>query len=179
MTWQISIPHRSAEDPLASVAEAAHVLPADEARVVRRLVLGALVDGTAATVGDLLDRLEAMSPGERRKVLDDARVKAGLESASELEFRERHATVQRNAMLKASDAPPPRLAYSESGGGIVDLAEREQEAARMRAFEESLRRRREAEAAERAVEAEELRRAELARGDAEIRQSPQLRGFAA
>jgi hypothetical protein len=132
VSWSIHIPHRSPEDPLVDVAEAAHVLPTDEARVVRQLVLGELVDGSAKSAGELLDKLEAASPEERRKMLDAAREAAGLERTEDIDFREQHAVVQRNACARAFGGPPPRLAHSGSGG-IVDLAEQEQERKRAEA----------------------------------------------
>jgi hypothetical protein len=176
MGWSIHIPHRSPEDPLVDVAEAAHVLLTDEARVVRQLVLGELVDGSAKSAGELLDKLEAASPEERRKMLDAALEAAGLERTEDIDFREQHAAVQRNARARAFGGPPPRLAHSESGG-IVDLAEQEQERKRAEAQEESFRRQRVEREAERAVEAEEFRRAERARAEAERRVLPP--GFAA
>jgi hypothetical protein len=147
MNWRISIPHRHRSDSLTAVVDAARVLPTDEARVVRQLVLGEITGGSAATVGDLLDKLEKATPQERRKVLDSARAKAGLDTTEEIEFEQRHEQVQRNARARRN--PPPRLAYNDVGL-IVDLAEQEQEAARARAHEETLRAQREEREAQQA-----------------------------
>jgi hypothetical protein len=166
MSWRISIPSRSRSDSLSDVAEAARVLPADEARVTRQLVLGAIVDGTATSAGELIDLLEKASPETRRKMLDTAREKAGLPTASEIEFRHRHAAVQRNAQARALDSRPARFAYNESGL-VVDLAEREVEAAKVRATEESFRRQREEREAQRAELAAEHAAHERARDLAE------------
>jgi hypothetical protein len=78
MSWTLQIPYRSREDPLVTVVDAARELPTDEERaVVRQLVLGEIVGGSATTAGDLLDKIEKASLPARRKMLDDARVGAG------------------------------------------------------------------------------------------------------
>jgi hypothetical protein len=79
VNWHLQIPYRDRSAPLTDVADAARALSTHEERsVVRQLVLGEIVDGSATTVGQLLDKLEKAGPAGRRKVLDDARVKAGL-----------------------------------------------------------------------------------------------------
>jgi hypothetical protein len=176
VSWSIHIPHRSPEDPLVDVAEAAHVLPTDEARVVRQLVLGELVDGSAKSAGELLDKLEAASPEERRKMLDAAREAAGLERTEDIDFREQHAVVQRNACARAFGGPPPRLGTAGPAGSST-WPSRSRSASAPRRREESLRRQRVEREAEQAVEAEEFRRAERARAEAERRELPP--GFAA
>jgi hypothetical protein len=178
MTWKIQIPHRSREDSLTDVADACRELPADEAAVARELVLGCIVDGSAKSAGDLIDLLEKASPDTRRRLLDQAREKAGLKSASRIDFEQSHALVQQSAVSRSAYAPPPRLAYSESGA-IVDLAEQELEAERARAQEQRLRRVREEREAERAVEAEEFRRNEQARSEALRREVGPLPGAGA
>ena len=83
--WQIQIPHRSRSDSLTDVAEASRELPTDEERaVVRQLVLGEIVGGSATTVGDLHERIEKAAPEQRREMLDDARVKAGLPTTGDV-----------------------------------------------------------------------------------------------
>jgi hypothetical protein len=74
--WRIEIPFRHREDPLSTVGELARHLPNDQDRVVRQLVLGGAGAGLF-TVGDLLDRLDAMSPAERRALLDQTRSEVG------------------------------------------------------------------------------------------------------
>jgi hypothetical protein len=152
--WSLQIPYRSRSDPLTSVADAARELPTDEERaVVRQLVLGEIVGGSATTAGELLDKLEKASPEVRRKMLDDARTKAGLPTTGEVEFEARFKMIQHSARLRAgTDDRPQRLAYNETGG-IVDLNEADDDIAREQAKEESLRRIREDQAAVRAVEA--------------------------
>lgn len=171
--WQIRIPYRSRSDSLTDVVEAARELPTDEDRdVVRQLVLGEIVGGSATTAGDLLDQLEAATPELRRRLLDDARVKSGLPSTGDVEFEARFKMIQHAARLKAgNDHRPMRLAYNETGG-IVDLNERDDEIARERAKEESLRRVREARDGERAVEAAETRAFDEARAERFRREIP-------
>ena len=155
--WQLCIPYRSRSDPLTDVADAARELPTDEERaVVRQLVLDEIVGGSAATVGELLDKLEKAGPAGRRKMLDDARAGAGLPTTGDVEFDVRFKMLQHSARLKAgSETRPMRLAYSPSGA-IIDLNERDDDAARARPGGVP-RRQREDRHAERAVEAEAMR----------------------
>jgi hypothetical protein len=80
-----------------------------------------------------------------------------------VEFQERFERVNHAARLKAgSETRPLRLGFTPSGA-IVDLNERDDDAARAQSDEESRRRLREQLAAERAVEAAELAEHERAR----------------
>jgi hypothetical protein len=171
--WQIRLPFRSRTDPLTSVADAARELPTGEERaIVRQLVLDEIVGGSATTAGELLDKLEKASPPERRKMLDDARVGAGLLSTATVEAHRRVEMASHAARIKAgAETRPLRLAYSESGG-FIDLNERDDDAARARAKEESLRRVHEDRLAERAVEAEAIREHDEARAAAFRRELP-------
>jgi hypothetical protein len=156
--WQLQIPFRSRSDTLADVAEAARELPQGESRdVARQIALGALVDGTATSAGELLDQIEKATPEQRRKMLDDARVKAGLPTTATVEAHRRVEMASHAGRIKAAtDHRPIRLGYSESGA-IIDLNERDDDIARERAREESLRRIREDQLAVRAVDAAEKR----------------------
>ena len=85
MSDVIRVPFRDRADSLADVADNARALPAGEDRaVVRGLVLNGATDGLA-TAGDLLDRIEAATPAERRVMLDGARTRAGLPSLAEID----------------------------------------------------------------------------------------------
>lgn len=85
--WTIQIPFRSRSDSLSDVANARLLPGTDEDReTVLNLVLQARLDGLA-TAGDLLNRLDAMAPGQRRQLLDRARAEAGLESTGEADAR--------------------------------------------------------------------------------------------
>jgi hypothetical protein len=97
VSWQINIPFRDRSARLTEVAEAARALPTDEARVVRAIVLAEITGGQATTAGDLIDKLEAASLYERRKMLDDARVKAGLPTTAEVEAHRRMEAANRAA----------------------------------------------------------------------------------
>jgi hypothetical protein len=83
MSHEIRIPYRDRSDPLPAVADAARALEGDDRAVARQIVLRGMTSGVA-TVGDLLDELDAMSPAERRALLDQARVGAGLPSTAEV-----------------------------------------------------------------------------------------------
>jgi hypothetical protein len=87
VTWQISIPHQHRDESLIDTASHCRKLGQDDARVMRQIVLTALMDGVAKTAGELLDHLEGLAPGERRALLDQARVAAGLPDTEEVDFR--------------------------------------------------------------------------------------------
>jgi hypothetical protein len=173
VSWQIQIPHRHRSDSLSEVAEAACELPTDEERaVVRRLVLGEIVGGSATTAGELLDKLEKTTPEQRRKMLDDARVKAGLPSASQVELRDRFERDQiAGAVKSANETRPLRLALSPSGA-IVDLNDADDERARSEAEAESRRHIREHRDADAAVEAAQSRESRRLRDEAHRRELP-------
>jgi hypothetical protein len=155
----IQIPYRPGQ-PLdaAAVSELPLYLPEGEERQVCRKVLQAGHLAGFRTVERLVRYLDSLGPYERREVLDQARTKARLVSATALEQRSRFDATCRAGRIKAAgDTRPLRLAISP-GGAVVDLNERDDDAARARAEEESRQRRREDEQAVRAVEAEERRR---------------------
>lgn len=80
--------------------------------------------------------------------------------------------IQHSARLRAgSDHRPMRLGYTDTGA-IVDLNERDDDLARERAREESLRRQREDKLAERAVAAEAMREHDEARAERFRRELP-------
>jgi hypothetical protein len=161
--WQIRVPYHSRSAPLTSVADSAREFPRDERAVVRQLILDEIVGGSAATVGELLDKLEKAGPAGRRKMLDNARAGAGLPTTATVDAIRASERASDAGRLKAgSDHRPLRLGYSESGG-FVDLNERDDDIARERAKEGSLRRIREDELAERAVEAAAMREHDEAR----------------
>ena len=60
-----------------TAAHDARDLPEEDRQVARRIVLDWASDG-AKTVGDALDRLEAMPAAERRELLDRTRAEIGL-----------------------------------------------------------------------------------------------------
>ena len=171
--WQLRIPYRSRSDPLTDVVDAARELPAGEERaVVRQLVLDEIVGGSATTAGELLDRLKKAGPAGRRKMLDDARAGAGLATTGDVEFEARFKMANDTARLKAAhEHRPMRLGYTDSGA-IVDLNERDDDIARERAKEESLRRVRDFRDGERAVEAEAIREHDEARAERTRREIP-------
>jgi hypothetical protein len=98
----IRVPFRDRDDTLAATADAARALPAGKDRdVVRGLVLNGARDGLA-TAGDLLDRIEAATPAERRVMLDGARTRAGLPSLAEVDAQ--HARRVRAQMIPDTPA---------------------------------------------------------------------------
>jgi hypothetical protein len=156
--WRIQIPYRSRSDTLADVAEAASELPQGESRdIARQVALGALLDGTAASAGELIDQIEQATPEQRRKMLDDARVKAGFPTTATVEAHRQVEMASHAGRIKAAhEHRPMRIGYSEVGA-LIDLNEADDEAARTQATAESRRRVREARDGERAAEAEAIR----------------------
>jgi hypothetical protein len=86
MTWQISVPYRFPDESLVDVASHCRTLEGDERDVARTIVLEAAVDGLR-TAGELIDRLEALEPHERRAMLDHARAEVGLEPTAAVDAR--------------------------------------------------------------------------------------------
>jgi hypothetical protein len=78
VTWALRIPYRHLDESLIDTASRCRELGQDDARVMRRIVISADTDGVAKSAGQLLDHLEALAPGERRALLDQARVAVGL-----------------------------------------------------------------------------------------------------
>jgi hypothetical protein len=102
MSWPIHIPYRDRSAPLTDVVDAARGLSTDDAAIARQIVLGEITRGSAATIGELLDKLEKATPQERRKVLDTVRSGAGLKTTEQIDFEVRHEQVQRNARARPS-----------------------------------------------------------------------------
>lgn len=91
--WQIHIPHRSRDESLVDVASHCRKLGQDDARVMRQIVFSAQIDRGLTSAGELIDHLNAMEPGERRALLDQAREECGFEAIATVEARERESTV--------------------------------------------------------------------------------------
>ena len=69
--------------------------------MVRQLVLDEIQHGSATTAGELIDKVEAETPEQRRLRLDRAREGAGLESTVELERRQRFELDQQGGRARA------------------------------------------------------------------------------
>jgi hypothetical protein len=165
VTWQIHIPYRERSNSLLDVAAAARELPTDDDRAVtRQIVLAELTDGSAASAGELLDKIEKASPAARRKMLDAARVQVGLPSTGDVEFRQQFELVNHGARSRAgNDHREARFALNEVGS-LIDLNDQDDEIARAQADEESRRLRREDREAQQAVALAEARQHEQATG---------------
>jgi hypothetical protein len=104
MSWRLDVPLRDPDEALG--ADALIDLPSaledpDDRRVCRELLFGAFMRGLP-TVGALVAELEQADESARRRLLDEARVAAGLESATTIDDRERFERVQREAWLRSS-----------------------------------------------------------------------------
>ena len=103
MSRAIHIPHRDRDESLIDVAGHARMLDAEDRDVTRQVVLDARLAGDR-TAGDLIDRLAAMEPVERRQMLDIARVECGLEPTAAVDARER-STAAKIGSAPASGNP--------------------------------------------------------------------------
>ncbi len=106
MSWQIFVPFRRRDESLTAVAGHVRELPGqDEDRAAaRQLVLAARLDGLA-TAGQLIDHLEALTPTERREMLDAARAEQGLEPTGMVDARVRLAKTATAVELVCCAAP--------------------------------------------------------------------------
>lgn len=93
--WKIRIPHRDRSQPLdAAALDLPRALDGEDRQVARELLLTAALDPSMSTFGDLLDLLDGASADQRRAILDGARQRAGLPTASRIDFEARFAAVQ-------------------------------------------------------------------------------------
>jgi hypothetical protein len=104
MTWRINFAFRDRDQHLAEVLADQHALPRDERPVARAVLLELATEPGIDTAGDALDRLEAASPDERRRMLDQARAAAGLRPTGEIDRDRRWEAMQ--ASLPLSGRPP-------------------------------------------------------------------------
>jgi hypothetical protein len=86
MSWTIHLPHHGdITAPLSTTVDAGRVALTGDARAVARQVALSLMADGVGTVGEALDHIEAASPTERRRMLDDARAAAGLPSTAQVD----------------------------------------------------------------------------------------------
>jgi hypothetical protein len=85
------LPHRGRDESLVVVASHCRHL-GDDAATMRNVVFAAMRDGDD-TAGQLLDRLEGMTPAQRRDLLDQARAEAGLPQSAEIDRQQRAQTI--------------------------------------------------------------------------------------
>jgi hypothetical protein len=113
---EIRLPFRSRSDPLSSVGELArHIESPDESATVRELVTDAAGAGLT-TVGQLLDHIEALGPRERRTMLDQARTRAGLPTATALASKSAYDEQSRQMFVAAADDVELRFASARLAG---------------------------------------------------------------
>jgi hypothetical protein len=86
VSHEIHLPHHGdITAPLSTALDAARSLPTDDARATARQIVIALAADGVDTVGAALAHLEAASPAERRRMLEDARTAAGLPSTAQVD----------------------------------------------------------------------------------------------
>ena len=118
--WQIQIPFRERSDSLTAVGELAGKLETDEdSAVARQLVISGVMAGLS-TAGELIDRVDALDPAGRRKLLDAARQLADLEPTRTIEARRRFEAATRSARLTAA-AESPWQSCSAGGCNAVPV----------------------------------------------------------
>lgn len=103
---ELRIPYQSADDPTASVVDAARkVLSGEELAVTEQIAYDALERGTTK-IGDLLDELESAGADGRRRILDKARTGVGLMTVEDQEGHDRF--VSANSDIAAARPRAPR-----------------------------------------------------------------------
>lgn len=96
MDWSISIPHRRRDESVVDVMSHCRHLPRpDDARVMRQIVFGLRLDDGLTSAGAVLDHIEALTPVERRALIDRARSALGMESTEMADARRRITMTQR------------------------------------------------------------------------------------
>lgn len=115
--WALQIPHRDRGESLIDVASHCRRLDGDDRAVARTIVLDAAVDGLR-TAGDLLDRLEGMTAGERRDLLDRARVESGLPPTADVEAVERSAVASKAGSVIAARYGGLTLCHGKTSAGL-------------------------------------------------------------
>jgi hypothetical protein len=118
MSWEIRLPHRNVDAPVAEIAECARVLPEAERDVTRQLVLLLTVDHHADTVGDALDVVEAADPAARRALLDRARQRAGLPTTDEVDGHERFEAASHAARVAGAATSGWQLCHAPDCNAI-------------------------------------------------------------
>jgi hypothetical protein len=107
--FQVAIPYRDRAETLD--ADAISDLPmaqgGEERAVVRSILVNARLNG-AETVGDMLDRLDAAAPAERRRIVDRARAKNGLTTFAEIEHNHRRAEIRRWSRSRSGFESTPK-----------------------------------------------------------------------
>lgn len=115
--WEIRVPHRGRDENLIDTASACRHLPEGERDVAREIVIGAMTDGLR-TAGQLLDRLDSLEPGQRRQLLDHARVEAGLPSIAEVDAGVRAEIASKAGAVVASQYDP-KLCNGKTPAGLA------------------------------------------------------------
>ena len=108
MSWRIQIPNRGRDQSVAdALLDARTVTDPESQAVARTILLEAAMNGMS-TVGEVLDRIERADPAERRRILDAARVSAGLETSGDVEGHRQF--VAANDRLARRSRPVPACA---------------------------------------------------------------------
>jgi hypothetical protein len=111
-SWEIHVPYPARSDSLIDVASGARVLEGEDQKVAHEVAIRAMVDDGLRTAGELIDRLEAAGPGERRAILERARTSADLAAVGEVDEDRRYEAANRAARAVTrspyrSDRPRP------------------------------------------------------------------------
>ncbi len=88
---------------MADVATAAGQLDREDRATTRALVLEVAGEGIS-TAGELVDHIETLGPAQRRLLLADARVGAGLPAPDQVEAQERFRAAQPGLPVSSSPA---------------------------------------------------------------------------
>jgi hypothetical protein len=100
VTWALRIPYQHRDESLIDTASHARHLPAGDDRDIARQIIFKAMERGARTAADLLDELAAMEPGERRALMDQARVAVGLPDTDTIEARQRVHGINRVELVQ-------------------------------------------------------------------------------
>jgi hypothetical protein len=122
MNWRITLAHRGPDQRLIDALADQRVLSTEEREIARTILVEFATTPGFDTVGDAFDRVERMSPFERRRLLNEARVVAGLATVEEVEAQERFRRASDAARLQAGKESPWQLCHA-AGCNQVPLGE--------------------------------------------------------
>jgi hypothetical protein len=111
VSWRITFAHRGADQRLIDTLADQRVLPTEERKIARGILFDLATTPGIDTVGDAFDRLERMDSSERRRLLNEARIEAGLATTEEVEAQQRFEQACDAARLRAGKESPWQLCH--------------------------------------------------------------------
>lgn len=117
--WAIKLPVRDPGERLTvkAASELADLLDGEDSTAARELLVAlhqaGILLGKSITVHEVGEWLAALEPGQRRRLLDLARRKAGLPSIHQVEQRQSFEAAQRAGDLRRAEDSPWQICHAE------------------------------------------------------------------